>query len=134
MANALPKRLRSSAPLSMAYFSTPRCSEEASWPMQQPCALRSTATRRSACAFSGQHHSHGFQHDQQIQEERVVLDVVQVVLQLLDRILDRRAVLVTNLSPARHARFDAVTHGVIRNLADQLIHKELTLRAGADHA
>lgn len=43
----------------------------------------------SAGALAREYHSHGLEHDQQIKEERVVLDIVEVVLQLLDRILDR---------------------------------------------
>src|SRR5215831_12318112 len=47
-----------------------------------------------------------FEHDQQIQSQRSVLDVVKVVLQLFPRIGKGVAILVSHLRPAR----DTGTH------------------------
>src|SRR5262249_5333080 len=49
------------------------------------------------------HRLDGFDQNQQVQPERDVLDVEQVVLKLLDRILDAGGVRVVDLSPARES-------------------------------
>src|SRR5213593_768658 len=74
------------------------------------------------------------EQDDEIQDERVVLDVVEIVFQLLDRLLDSRAVRVAHLGPPRQARFDTVPHGVERNLLGQHRHEFRTFGSRADEA
>ena len=62
----------------------------------------------------------------------MVLDVIQVVLQLLHRIVNRRAVVIAHLRPAGEPWFDTVAHGVEGNVAGQLVDKIGALRARTD--
>src|SRR5580765_2544314 len=57
-----------------------------------------------------------------------MLDVVQIVLQLLDRILFAVAVTVTDLRPPRDPWFDGVTQIVIRNILFQSFDEKRPLR------
>eukprot|EP01041_Mallomonas_annulata_P019862 gene19862-39402_t len=86
--------------------------------------LSATLRGRSASALSQQHHLHRVDQDQQVEEEAVVLHVVQVVLQLLDGIINGRAILVADLGPAGHARLDAVPHRVERDVLRELLDEE----------
>ena len=52
-----------------------------------PARGRGRQSLDSAGAFAEQHHPHRLEQDHEIQEERVVLDVVEVVLELLRRVL-----------------------------------------------
>src|ERR1700693_3203549 len=54
-----------------------------------------------------------------IQKKRMVLDVVDVVLQLLHRLFHASAVRVTHLSPASDARFRAVANRIVGYLLGQ---------------
>ena len=82
-----------------------------------------------AGALAREHHAHGLEQDHQVQQQRVVLDVVEVVLQLLLRVLDRRAVLVAHLRPAGDAGLDAVAHGVEGDLAASAARRSTAARA-----
>src|SRR5262245_58854798 len=85
---------------------------------------RRTRSRRGAVAGpmsagpSAEHDDlHGLHENQEVEKDGEVLDVVEVVLELLARILDRRAVSVANLGPAR----DAGLHGVPARVEGNLI-------------
>src|SRR5690606_33128116 len=71
---------------------------------------------RSVRAFTGQDDPHRLEEDKGIQDQRVVLHVIQIVLELLRGIVDRSPVLVTNLRPPGDAGLDAVPHRIERNL------------------
>src|SRR5689334_22075441 len=73
--------------------------------------------------LSEQHHAHGFEQDEEIQKQRVVLHVIQIVLELPDRLLDRCAVRVTHLRPPRQPGLDAVAYCVERYLLGQHRHE-----------
>src|SRR5690242_9732096 len=60
---------------------------------------------------------------QEVEEQAVIFDVVQVVLQLLQRILGRGTVAVAHLRPAGDAWLDAVAYIVVRDHFDQLLDK-----------
>src|SRR3569623_3847431 len=81
-----------------------------------PRCARAMEPRGLPRALSEQHHAHGFEQDHEVEQEAVVLHVIQVVFQLLDRLLDRRAVRVSHLRPAGEARLAAVARGVERDL------------------
>jgi hypothetical protein len=55
-------------------------------------------------------------------------------LQLLNRVLERRAVMVADLRPPRDTRLHAVANCVIRDLARELVDEIRTLRTRADEA
>src|SRR5258708_14078788 len=73
-------------------------------------------------------------HNDRIECQALVLDVVKLVLQLLPRVFDRRAVRILDLRPAGQARRDQMPLFVIRNFLSQLGHKMRTLRTRADKA
>src|SRR5262245_54784828 len=60
--------------------------------------------------FAGQNHAHGLEQNDDVEEQRMVLDVVEVVLQLLYRVVERGAVVVADLRPPGHPGLDAVPH------------------------
>ena len=43
--------------------------------------------RDSLRAFSGQYHANGFRQHDHVQQQRMVFDIVQIVLKLLDRVI-----------------------------------------------
>src|SRR5438045_415810 len=67
-----------------------------------------------------QNRLHGLEHYHRVEHEALVLDVVEIVLQLLPRVLDGRAVWVLDLRPPREARRYQVALVVERNLLGQL--------------
>src|SRR5437899_4451514 len=54
-------------------------------------------------AFAEQNDADRFEQDNEIENEGVVLDVVKIVFQLLDRLFDGRAVRVAHLGPSRQS-------------------------------
>ena len=58
----------------------------------------------SARALRENHHLQGFQENDQIQEQRQILDVVEIVLQLLQGVFDRRRIGIADLGPAGDPR------------------------------
>src|SRR5690606_28223402 len=83
-------------------------------------------------ALAEQHDLDRVEKDEEIQEQRVVLDVVEVVLQLGACILDRRAIRIAHLRPAGDTRLHAVAYVVVGNVLDQVAHEERALGARAD--
>src|ERR1700722_4779171 len=63
-----------------------------------------------------------------------MLDVVEVVAQLLERIFNRAAVAIPDLSPAGHARLHRMPRLVQRNRLGQLPDEERTFRTRSDEA
>src|SRR5579863_9478989 len=60
-----------------------------------------------------QHHFGGVKHDQRIQRRSEILNVVQIIFQLDDRVLNAVAVLMIDLRPSRDPRPDAMPLAVI---------------------
>src|ERR1700722_3528172 len=75
-----------------------------------------------------QHNLDRLEHNQQIQAERSILYVKQVILQFFPRIFQSVAVLVLHLRPAGDTRSDYMAHAVIRNLLAQPLDKLRSLR------
>src|SRR5579884_2624977 len=67
-------------------------------------AVRASSGR--SCAAQAQHHAHGAYEDQEVEQQRPVLDVVQVVLELGQHLLLRRGVRHVHLRPAGQAGLD----------------------------
>src|SRR4029077_586133 len=68
------------------------------------------------------------EHDQNVQTERRILDIEQVVLQLFLGVLYGITVLVANLRPAGNPGPHGVADPVIRNFLAEPLHKFRTLR------
>jgi hypothetical protein len=62
----------------------------------------------------------GLEQDQQVEERRVVLGVIEIVFELVARILDRGAIGIVDLRPAGDARLHHVAFGVIGQLVFQI--------------
>src|SRR5713226_8496526 len=74
------------------------------------------------------------EQDQEIEEERKVLDVVQVVLQLLERVVDRSAVAVLDLGPAGDSRLHREPLHVVRDLSLEFVDELRPLGSWPDEA
>src|SRR5712691_3104079 len=99
----------------------------------------STARKLTTCATSSssaaqQNRLDRLKHDNRVECQALVLDVVKLVLQLLPRVFDRRAVRIFDLRPAGQARRDQMSLFVIRNFLRQLRHEMRALRTRADKA
>lgn len=81
-----------------------------------------------------QDHSHSAEHDFQVEPQRLVLDVIQIVLQFHHRIFDSGTIAIADLRPTGEARFGRESRAIERNLALQLANELRTLGARADHA
>src|SRR4051812_27225516 len=97
----------------------------------ETCAPAAASLLRT---LAGQNHAHGLEQDDDVEEQRVILDVVEVVLQLLDRVVDRRAVVIAHLRPSGDTGLHAVPHRVIGNLAGELVYEVRALGAWPDKA
>src|SRR2546430_8939728 len=74
------------------------------------------------------------EQDQKVEEQRQILDVVEVVLQFFERIFDRSAVTVFDLGPAGDAGLHGQPFHVVRNLFLEGMDEFRTLGAGSDEA
>src|SRR5229473_3089965 len=72
------------------------------------------------------------EHDQQIQTNRSVLDVEEIVLKFFERILYGAAVLVLDLRPSGEAGAHHVTHAIIRDLFGEPLDEFRALGTRAD--
>ena len=59
----------------------------------------SRGMRRSACTLAEHDHPNGLEQDKNIEQQSVVLHIVEVVLELLDRFFHVRAVGIAHLRP-----------------------------------
>src|SRR5215472_427059 len=69
---------------------------------------------------------HGFQRvedDVIVQRQRHIFDVIQIVLELFDRVFQSVAVFVIDLCPSRNSRPDAMPLAVIGNLFGKRLHE-----------
>src|SRR5688572_24533773 len=89
---------------------------------------------RSARADPEQNDFDRLQQHHEVEGERVVLDVVEVVLELLARVLGRGTVAVAHLRPAGDARLDEMPLGIEGNGFGELLHEGRALRPRADEA
>src|SRR4051812_20746093 len=82
-------------------------------------------------ASAEQNSFYGIEDDQHIERQALVLYVVQIVLQLLDRIADRRAIWVFDLCPTGQPRCDKMAMVVVRDLGRELLYKVRPFRSRA---
>src|SRR5512141_1083978 len=84
--------------------------------------------------FARHDHADRLEEDDDVEEQRVVLDVVKIVLQFLNGVVERRTVVIADLRPPGHAGLDAVPYGVIRYLARELVDEVGALGPRPDEA
>src|SRR5262245_27606835 len=77
---------------------------------------------------------HRVEDDRKVEENRIALDVVEVVLKLLEHVLGARAVAAAHLRVARDAWLDVEALLEKRHLLLELLDEDGALRARADHA
>src|SRR3569832_1648406 len=87
-----------------------------------------------ACAFRPQHDADRLEDDQQVEERRVVLGIIEVVFELLARIVDRGAIGVVDLRPAGDARLHHMALGIVIELLLQILDELRAFGARADEA
>src|SRR5438132_3692870 len=95
--------------------------------------MRIEPKQRSA-ASSEKDDLNSVEQDQKVEEERKVLDVVQIVLELFQRVVDGRSVAVFDLSPARDPRLDGKPLHVEGDLLLKVLDELWPLRARPDEA
>src|SRR6266853_6797260 len=95
--------------------------------------MRIEPKQRSA-ASSEKDDLNSVEQDQKIEEERKVLDVVQIVLELFQRVVDGRSVAVLDLSPARDPRLDGKPLHVEGDLLLKVLDELWPLRRSTDVA
>src|SRR5206468_4104274 len=76
----------------------------------------------------------GLEDDDDIERDRHVLDVEQVVLQLLDRVFDAGAIRIADLRPARQPGLQYVPLTIVGDLLDKLLHELGPFRPGTHEA
>src|SRR5688572_16711824 len=85
-------------------------------------------------SLAEQDHLDGVEEDGQVEQERHVLDVVEVELVLLLGVLDGRSITELDLGPAGDARFHAVALVVVGDDAAELLDEVWPLRPRPDEA
>src|SRR5215510_14227536 len=96
--------------------------------------LRRCPDPRWSSTSGEQHDLHGVEQDQEVEEQRKILDVVEVVLQLLQRIFNRGAVAIPDLRPAGEPRFHGQPFHVIRDFLLEALHELRSFRPRPDEA
>src|SRR4029450_3288480 len=96
--------------------------------------VRRPGRGRGSAATSEEHHLDSSNENHEIQEEREVLDVVEVILELLDGIFHRGAVAIPPLRPAGNSRLDRQALHVEGNLLLQRVDELGPFRPGPDEA
>src|SRR5512134_282477 len=97
-------------------------------------APNETTWRALARALAPEHDLDRLDENREIEQQAPVLDVVQVVLKLLERILFGRAVRVAELCPPGDAGLHAVALAVVRDRVLEVVHELRSLRTWADEA
>src|SRR5262245_28089340 len=95
---------------------------------------RSHCVQTLAGALTAENDFDRLQEDREVEEQRAVLHIEQVVLQLLGGIGLVRAVRIAELRPTRDARLDRVPLAVERNRAIEMRDKFRPLGARTDEA
>src|SRR5215475_3960763 len=96
--------------------------------------LRRCPDPRWSSTSGEQHDLHGVEQDQEVEEQRKILDVIEVVLQLLQRIFDRGAVAIPDLRPAGESRLHGQPLHVVRDFLLKALHELRPLRSRSDEA
>src|SRR5207237_161190 len=94
------------------------------------CMAREPSSRSDA----QEHHLDRIEDDRQVEEQRLALDVVEVVLELLQHVLRRRAVLAAHLRVTGDAGLHVEALLEERHLLIELLDEDGPLGARADHA
>src|SRR4051812_17166775 len=94
-------------------------------------SVKASLELNSFCASPKQDNLHRLEHDQEIQPDGRILDIKQVVLKLLARVLKSIAVLILNLRPSCNTGAHDMAQVVIRNLPAQPLHEFRTFRTWA---
>src|SRR6185503_8078484 len=100
------------------------------WPAVEPAPRR--AASRLARAFAPQHDLHRLQQDHDVENEALILHVVEIELQLLERILLGRPIGIAKLRPPSESGLHAMPLVVIGNLLGELARELGTLGARSD--
>src|SRR5262245_4736187 len=90
--------------------------------------------RRSRRSAGEEDHLDGLDDDEEVQKQRAVLDVVQVVLELLAGLLERCAIVVPHLRPPGDPGSDDVPEHVERDSLLKLADEDRAFRARPDQA
>ena len=88
----------------------------------------------SVSTFSKDHDADRSEQYNHVKGKGVIFYIVKIILQLFRSILDRGAVVITDLRPASYPRFHAVPDGVEGDFPGQLIDKKWPLGAWSDQA
>src|SRR5579864_1203207 len=105
-----------------------------SLPVHEADRPLSAVGARSACSRFEKHGMSGRQDNEKIEEETIVFDVVEVVRKLGSRVLDRCAIGIVNLRPARHSRANAVSLAIEGNLGTEHVDEERSLGPRSNEA
>src|SRR5690606_7313040 len=100
----------------------------------QPTHLCHGALLSLACSPSREYDPGSLEYDQDIQPQRKVLDVIEIVLDLDTCLVGIAGIALHHLGPARDARPHDVAINVERNLGVELVHEYPLLGARADQA
>src|SRR5690606_6674208 len=65
--------------------------------------------------------AHRLDEDQQIKERRIILGIIEVIFQLVPGILDRSAIGIVDLRPARDARLHHMAFRIVTQMLLQIL-------------
>src|SRR5580704_16424044 len=74
----------------------------------------------------------GIDQDENIEKQAIVFDIVQIILQFLNRIFDGGSVLIAYLRPTGYPRLDAMPDVIKRNLLTELLDEKRPFRTRPD--
>src|SRR5215475_15890188 len=79
-----------------------------------------------------QHDARRFKQNDRVEKRRLIFNVIKIVLKFLPRVIERRAIWVTDLSPTGQPRFHQMALGVIRDALFELLDELRAFRARPD--
>src|SRR6185436_8450506 len=99
---------------------------------RDPCRARGCES--STRALPPQHDLRSLEQDHQIEQKTAILDVVEIVLQFLERVFVGGPVAVAELRPSGDAGLHRVTLAVVWDFLTQLCHESRSLGTRTDEA
>src|SRR5665213_2091161 len=101
---------------------------------QKRWEMITTFIAASSSAFREQDHANRLHQDDEIEQKRMILHVIEIIRQFLPRVLKRSAIRMVDLGPAGDARLDRVPLAVERDLRGELFDEIGPLGPRSDEA
>src|SRR3990172_10296761 len=95
---------------------------------------RTAGLKCSPGSFPEEHNLHTVEKNKQVEKHGQILDVIQVVLKLFQRVLDTASIAISHLGPSGDPWLDRKALAIEGDLLPQRVDEHRSLGSGADEA